>query len=583
MNKLRDMEYFEKWLILGVLIGIAAGIGATIFYFAIKLAESFFLGHILGMSIPLPAGETTTPTNYTFSVANYLLIPLVLIIGGAISGFLVYKFAPEAEGHGTDAAVNAFHNKDGKIKPRVPIIKTIASAITIGSGGSAGREGPTAQIAAGIGSYLVDFFRLSDADRRTAVVVGIGSGIGTIFKAPIGGAIFSIEVPYKRDFETRAIFPAIVASAIGYSIFGSLVGFTPIFGFITNTFNPLRLPFYAILGLIAGLLAVFYIWFFYKVHDGFKKLKISNYYKPMIGAAVAGVIAIFFPEVMAVGYGWIQLLINNNALAIPTFGLPLILILVMLPIAKIIATSFTIGSGGSGGVYAPGIFVGASLGFVYAMILHFALPTLFPSVAPLVIVGMLAFFGAAGKVPISVLLMVIEMTGSLQLLPAAMLAVSFSYLASGNKTIYRSQVLSREFSPVHLNEYKKPIMLSMEVGTISLRDISINRKTSQKKVLALMRSLNVSALPIVEKGIYLGSITASELAKNGMPNSNLWVDRSRKSLDPSDSIAKALNFMAKTNSLTLPVEKDGRYLGNIFLDDIMKAYDSRAKAFTKDI
>ncbi|MEM0201068.1 MAG: chloride channel protein [Candidatus Micrarchaeaceae archaeon] len=583
MNKLRDMEYFEKWLILGILIGIAAGIGATIFYFAIKLVESFFLGNVLGMNIPLPIGETATQTNYTFSVANYLLIPLVLIIGGAISGFIVYKFAPEAEGHGTDAAISSFHNKDGKIKPHVPLVKTIASAITIGSGGSAGREGPTAQIAAGIGSYLVDFFRLSDADRRTAVVVGIGSGVGTIFKAPIGGAIFAIEVPYKRDFETSAIFPAIVASAIGYSIFGSIVGFTPIFGFITNTFNPLRLPFYAILGLIAGFLAVFYIWFFYKIHDGFKKLKISNFYKPIIGAGVAGIIALLFPEVMAVGYGWIQLLINNNALAIPTFGLPLILILVMLPIAKIIATSFTVGSGGSGGVFAPGIFIGASLGFVYALILHSLLPVLFPSVAPLVIIGMLAFFGAAGKVPISVLLMVIEMTGSLQLLPAAMLAVSFSYLTSRNGTIYRSQVLSREFSPIHLNEYKKPIMLSMEVGTIPLRDISVNRKTSQKKVISLMQSLNVSYLPIVEKGIYLGSITASELAKNGMPNSNLWIDRNSKSLDPSDNIAKALNLMAKINVLTLPVEKDGRYLGNIFLYDIMKAYDLRAKAYTKDI
>jgi CIC family chloride channel protein len=179
--------------------------------------------------------------------------------------------------------------------------------------------------------------------------------------------------------------------------------------------------------------------------------------------------------------------------------------------------------------------------------------------------------------------MLIEMTGSLQLLPAAMIAVAFSYLASGSKTIYKSQVMSREFSPAHLSEYKKPIMLSMDVSSIPLRDVSINRKTSQKKVLALMRSLNVSSLPIVEKGIYLGSITASELAKNGMPNSNLWVDGSRKSLDPSDSIAKALNFMAKTNSLTLPVEKDGRYLGNIFLNDIMKAYDLRAKVFTKDI
>ncbi len=579
MNKLRDMPYFEKWLVLGILIGIAAGIGAIIFYFAIKFSESFFLGNILGMNIPLSVGEGGGG-NFVFSVSNYLLIPVVLIIGGAISGFLVYKFAPEAEGHGTDAAINAFHNNKGKIRPRVPLIKTIASAITIGSGGSAGREGPTAQIAAGIGSMLIDFFRLSDADRRTAVVVGIGAGVGTIFKAPIGGAIFAIEVPYKKDFETKAIFPAIVASAVGYSIFGSIVGFTPLFGYITTTFDPLRLPFYAILGLIAGALAIFYIWFFYKVHDGFKSLKIKKYYKPIIGAAVAGLIALMFPEVMAVGYGWVQLLINNNALALPTFGLPLLLILIMLPIAKIVATSFTISSGGSGGVFAPGIFVGASLGFVYAILLHSLLPALFPSVAPLVIIGMLAFFGAAGKVPISVMLMVIEMTGSLELLPAAMIAVAFSYLASGGRSIYRSQVDSKEFSPAHLAEYEKPIMLSIMVGDVPLHNISVNKNMSQKKVLALMKKLNVSAIPIVEKGVYLGSITASEVLKSGMPHNSLWIDRTSKSLSPSDSMAKALSFMSGTGSMSIPVEENGRYLGNIFLKDIMKEYDKKAKVFT---
>ncbi len=581
MFKLREMPYFEKWLVLGILIGIAAGIGATIFYFAIKVSESFFLGNILGMTVPLPTGEGGV-AGFVFSVSNYWLIPVVLIIGGAISGFLVYKFAPEAEGHGTDAAIKAFHNDKGKIRARVPLVKTIASAITIGSGGSAGREGPTAQIAAGIGSMLIDFFRLSDADRRTAVVVGIGSGVGTIFKAPIGGAIFAIEVPYKKDFETKAIFPAIVASAVGYSIFGSIVGFTPIFGYLTTTFDPLRLPFYAILGIIAGALAIFYIWFFYKISDGFKALKIKKYYKPIIGAAIAGLILLMFPEAMSVGYGWIQLLINNNTLAIPTFGLPILLILVMLPFAKIAATSFTVGSGGSGGVFAPGIFVGASLGFVYAIALHSLLPALFPTVAPLVIIGMLAFFGAAGKVPISVLLMVIEMTGSLQLLPAAMIAVAFSYLASGSSSIYRSQVDTKEYSPAHIDEYEKPIMLSIKVSEIQLRDISVNKKTSQRKVLALMKRLNVNAIPIVEKGVYLGSITATELMRSGMP-SGLWIDNTAKSLSPSDSVAKALNFMSATGSMSIPVEDNGRYLGNIFLSSIMKEYDKKAKVFTQDI
>ncbi len=198
--RIGSLEYFKKWLVLGVLIGVVAGVGALVFYYAIIYAQALFLGGIAGTQLPNPLSEG----GQSYIPGNYMLVPLSIIIGGLFSGFLVYKFAPEAEGHGTDAMIDAFHNKGGKIRRRVPIIKTIASALTIGSGGSAGREGPTAQIAAGIGSALSDIFRLDEKDRRIAVLVGTGAGIGTIFKAPMGGALLAVEVPYKRDFETGA-------------------------------------------------------------------------------------------------------------------------------------------------------------------------------------------------------------------------------------------------------------------------------------------------------------------------------------------------------------------------------------------
>src|SRR5579883_1572554 len=390
-----NRSYFRKWLVLGALIGIVAGVGAIIFASAINLCTHFLMELGAGYRQPQPAGEGVTAV---FPITRLWAIPIITTLGGLLTGIIVFCFAPEAEGHGTDAAIEAFHEKGGYIRPRVPLVKTIASAITIGSGGSAGREGPTAQIAAGIGSALADLLHLNDSDRRIAVAVGIGSGIGTIFKAPIGGALLAAEVLYKRDMEVDAIYPAFIASAIGYSIFGSVVGFEPIFGYTTFQFSTLRLPMYAVLGFVAGGLAILYVKSFYGIRGIFSRLKIPNQFKPAIGGLAAGLIALLFPEVMATGYGWVQLMINENLNSFPTFGLPTIAILVALPFAKILATSFSIGSGGSGGVFAPGMVIGASLGTIMGLIFHFMFPQQVPHLAPFVIVGMLSFFGGAGKV-----------------------------------------------------------------------------------------------------------------------------------------------------------------------------------------
>lgn len=175
---------------------------------------------------------------YRFSAARYYLIPLITAAGGAIPGLLVYYLAPEAEGHGTDAAIAAYHYRQERIRWRVAPIKLLASAVTIGSGGSVGREGPIAQLSASLGSMVADLLGLSPGDGRIAVAVGIGAGIGAIFKAPLGGALLAAEILYRRDMEVEVVYPALVASAVGYSIFGSVVGFAPIFGQLHRGVQP---------------------------------------------------------------------------------------------------------------------------------------------------------------------------------------------------------------------------------------------------------------------------------------------------------------------------------------------------------
>ncbi len=330
-----NRSYLGKWAIVGISIGLVAGFGATAFYYAIQLVSNTILGGFTGYYPPNPAGELVAPVSIS---PHFLLIPISTALGGLVAGLLVYGLAPEAEGHGTDAAIDAFHNKGGVIRRRVPIIKTIASAFTIGTGGSAGREGPTAQIAAGFGSILGDVFKLSVRDRRIAVAAGIGAGIGAIFKSPFGGAILSAEILYSgNDFETDTLIPAFIAAPVGYVVFGSFTGFTPIFGNVTQyAFNPYNLVLYAILGVLCAGVGRLFTVSFYSTKKLFGRMKIPKFLRPMIGAGIVGVIGIFFPEILGLGYGFLQFSINGSFSSLPVnyLAIPVVLVPAALGIPK---------------------------------------------------------------------------------------------------------------------------------------------------------------------------------------------------------------------------------------------------------
>ncbi|MGC8616698.1 MAG: chloride channel protein [Desulfurella sp.] len=577
-----NQSYFLKWLILGSIVGVIAGFGALVFYYSIKLSESFFLQYLLGAKLPLPKGENLSEI---FAIKRAYLIPFVVAFGGLISGYLIFKFAPEAEGHGTDAAIDAYHNKQGNIRPRVIFLKTIASAITIGSGGSAGREGPTALISAGIGSLIGKILHLNVQDKRKIVAIGIGAGIGTIFKAPIGGAILAAEVLYKRDLQSEVIYPAIVASAIGYSIFGSFVGFEPIFGFYKSPFNPLRLPFYIILGVVCGYLAIVYPKTFYYVKEKFAKLNINNIYKPAIGAFISGLISLIFPEVIGVGYGWIQLLIDGKFSVLPTFGLPLLLIFLIMPFVKIIATAFTIGSGGSGGVFAPGMFIGAFTGVSLGVIFHYFFPTIVSNynIGAFVIVGMLALFGAAGKVPIAVTLMVVEMTGSLQLLPALMIAVSISYLISGSTTIYKSQVNTQKDSPAHFGEFNIPFLERLKISDIGIyKRIFVKPTDSIETAKDLMIKNFFFSLPVVENDKFLGTVYLYDIINENNGSIDKFVKIGTASATISTTLEDAWKLMSANKTTWLPVVEDSMFLGIVSFADISDIYSKKLKELNLD-
>ncbi|MDL5502390.1 MAG: chloride channel protein, partial [Candidatus Methanoperedens sp.] len=330
----------------------------------------------------------------------------------------------------------------------------ISSITTIGTGGSAGREGPIAQIGAGFGSTLASFLKLSDRERRIMLICGTAAGVGSIFKAPLGGAIFAIEVLYKSDMETEGLVPAFISSTIAYSIFSSFFGWGNIFTTPSFNFtNPKELIFYGILGILCAVTAILFVIIFYGLRDKvFKPLKIKPHFKPAIGGLLVGVIAIFLPQVLGTGYGWTQIAINGNIIKMS------IILMMVLVLAKILATSLTVSSGGSGGVFAPSLVIGSMVGGSFGQIMALVFPTIITEPGSYALVGMGALLAGVSKVPIAAIVMISEMAGNYNLLAPMMVASTISYMLAGKWTIDEKQVENRASSPAHRREMTVDIL-----------------------------------------------------------------------------------------------------------------------------
>jgi len=240
------------------LLGVIAGLGAIGLFLSVEFFTVLFLQMGTGYSPPLPGGFQDT-YGYDLFIERPWLLPLITGFAGLLVGFITTRFSPESEGHCTDAVIDAYHHKSGNIRARVPLVKAVASSITIGSGGSGGTEGRAGKIAAGFGSLIGKLFKLDEDERRIAVAAGLGAGIGSIFKIPLGGAVFSYEVLYRRDFEVRALIPGLVASVTGYTVFGFVFGWDRLFSiplYLVKYTHPASLILYAIVGLISAAASV---------------------------------------------------------------------------------------------------------------------------------------------------------------------------------------------------------------------------------------------------------------------------------------------------------------------------------------
>ncbi|MFX0209769.1 MAG: chloride channel protein [Candidatus Hodarchaeota archaeon] len=513
----KNLPPLVKLNILAIVVGVIGGLGSWVFRLAISL--------IYEVLYCLPMRVLNT-----FGLSSIAWMPFLFapIIGGLIVGYLTSRVSKETRGHGVPEVLESVALNNGKMNLRIPFIKIIASATTIGSGGSAGREGPIAQIGAGFASVVGQKLGLSPKELRTLVVSGVAAGIAATFNAPIGGSLFALEILMGEGSVTGLLIPIILAAVVGVVTGQFLLGTDPAFiGFPALEYHdPYLIPLFVILGFICGIGSALWIKFFYKAEDIlkyiFEKLNIPDILQPAIGGALVGltlVLTFFF-----VGDQWESFTIMGRTYlpmdaifqgSIVQGSVFLVLtILILLFILKALNTVFTVGTGGSGGVFAPTLFLGVMLGAIFGIVVDDIITITNVPIPLLALLGMAAFFAGTGRAPLTAIIMTAEMTEDYFLTIPLMVVVSISWLISvvlEKDNIYTLKLIRRG---VVLQEPLADILETITVEkamTPREKMIVVDTKTRLETVMELVRTTRHEGFPVVEQDKLLGVITLSDI------------------------------------------------------------------------
>jgi len=589
---MKDIKAFLKtpgWtshirlLLLSLAVGVISGLGAILFDELLHTALKYFINLPTGYLEPARAHPAAAILG--FGPPHSYLLLIIPTLGGLASGLLVYLIAPEAEGHGTDAMIEAFHQRGGYIRRRVPFVKILASALTIGSGGSAGKEGPIAQIGAGFGSFLGSALKLKPRERRVLVLAGAAAGIGAIFRAPLGAALFAPEVLYREmELESEAILPCVVASIVAFSIFSLLYSHGALFfpGPVDFALPTELLP-YAVFGVVCALAGYLYVRVFYGLRDYFFKiLPLPRLFKPALGGLMLGLIIFYYPQVSSTGYGWVQMAMEGKI-----FWQTMLL----LAFLKILATSCTISSGGSGGVFGPSVFIGAMLGGAFGYLGQMLAPGWVINPNSFVLVGIGGFFAGVAKVPLASIIMACEMCASYTLLVPLMLVSSISYVLLGKTALYEKQMISRIASPAHVAEFARGLLSEMYVyQAVNQRPLTlISEKTPLGELVKTVTASPEDHFPVVnEEGKMTGILSINDIREVLFEESLNQIILAKDVATPNvvrvfwnDTLQNALDKMAPLQLDELPVVKEEapeEIVAMISKRDIISYYHSRSEA-----
>jgi CIC family chloride channel protein len=560
--------------VYGAVVGVISGFGAALFFYALEWVSHMLLGVACGVPVVAPAGEQIFTAEAVGEPRRWLYF-LLPTIGGLLSGILVYRFAPEAEGHGTDAMIASFHHKRAIVKPRVPLIKTLATICLLGTGGCGGREGPTAQIGSGFGSWLAQRLHLGVKRRQILLLAGVGGGLSAIFRSPLGGALTAVEVLYKEDMESEALVPTVISSVIGYTIFGAIYGYGKIFEIPAFTFHrPAELLVYLALALVCLPAGMLYVWMFRAARDRvFRPMRIPRPLKPALGGLLLGLIGLALPEVYGAGWGQVQLALLGKL----SLGA-----MAVLALAKMAGTALSIGSGGSGGVFGPTLVIGGMLGGTVGILGNMLFPELVTQPGAYVLVGMAAFFAGVANAPIGALVMVSEMTGGYALLAPLLLVSMVALLLSRRWSIYENQLTDRFHSPAHMGDVITNVLAEIRVSDC-FQPGPVPAFPSSTRVDELPDAVFELDVPLIlvtgKRGELIGEVSGERLravpASAAMQHLLILYDVMDRhhAVEEDQDLFSVLADMRRFRMRVMPVVGvDDGIVGAIRLEDVMGAY-----------
>jgi CIC family chloride channel protein len=588
-----ELRAVSRWVALGLMVGVCAGIAACALHLGFEVVSHFTLVRLGGLHLLEAAGEGRLFDPGPPKDAVPWVAVACPALGLFASSWLVTRFAPEAAG-GNGGWLHAFHQRAGRIRRRVISIKLVASILSLGGGASAGREGPIAHIGAAVGSAIGRGLKLSDRERRLLLLAGAAGGIGAIFRTPLGGALFVVEVLYTDDLEADALVPAVLSSVVAYSLFTTLFGETQLFATPhLERLDPRELPVFVLMAIAVGVVGVLFVALHRKLTSWVGQLP---YWPPLIALAAGGTVGLLslvHPVVLGAGYGWVQeALLPTGLLPAGAFGAGVLLVLALL---KVLATCLVSATSAAGGNFGPSMAIGGLVGGAFGVFFHEVAPTVVTQPAAYVIVGMACFVGGVARAPLSTLVMASEMTGSYELLVPTMLGEVITFTLVRRFRLYPEQVPTRRDSPAHAGEYVLDVLAGL-----SVRDVLV-----PGPVRMVQRSMPLGAL--LRQATEGVQVVFPVLGPDGRPEGMVTLETVRayhyddalgrlalladcevafESVGPADTLAVALERMARVHYQQLPVFEAGdfdRPLGLISYDDLLLAYSRELGAKRREL
>ena len=568
-----------------IAVGVLCGLVSMFFSFMLNLLETFYL------SLHTQTAEKSENILqkiifFTHNPSTSLIVLLLPAFGGLAAGLITHFFCKDASGTGTDEMIYAFHYNEGKINPRIPFYKAVATLFTLPTGGSGGKEGPISLIGAGIGVWISNVLKTGARARRTLLLAGTAAGLGSAFRSPLGGALTAAEMVYKHDIESDALIPCFISSVTAYLVYIAYAGTESAFHISApHAFHANEIVFYLMLGGLCFGFGFLFIKGFKDTRTFFDKVNVPKWLKPAIGGLLTGALAMFFFGVAGTGTDYLNYIIEGH---FPDYfpvqgAIAVVLSCLFIAFLKIVASTLTIGSGGSAGIFGPSLFIGAMLGAAVGILAQLVFPNQNVSVASFMVIGMGAFYAGVAQAPVAGIVMIIEMSGNYSLLPPIIIVSVFTFLLSRRISFYKNQVDNRFKSPAHSYNMRTDVLDSTtlkdffpEFRVIATADKDWNFSALRHHAA----NTHASDFVLIDKNWnYYGIVSLRNISvkKEDQDKPICMYAEPIPYVTGNESLSKALNIILEHDVDKVAVMEGNICAGYLRYRDIFEAYNSKVK------